>query len=119
MALLYYKKEREIFQEEFKNNMDTKKACSIINKLMRHYKLNNYTWKFVGTSSSRCCSIKRPNKSITGILKFSRTHISIGVICHELAHAIEMTKYSRSAHAGRHMRIMTRLIKYCNKKGYK
>ena len=118
MTLKYYTKEREEYPIEFKYMKDSKELCLIINKLLKHYKLDNYIWKFVGTTSSRCCSIKKPNKPITGVLKFSRTHSSIGVICHELAHAIEMTKYGKSGHAGRHFRIMTRLIKYCNKQGY-
>lgn len=118
MTLLYYKKERGEYPIEFGKNLSVMSADSIIKKLIKHYKIKGYTWKFVGTTSSRCWSLKKPNKPITGILKFSRTHTSIGVICHELAHAIEMTKYGKSGHAGRHFRIMARLIKYCNKQGY-
>jgi hypothetical protein len=119
--LLYYENERKEFPKEFGTNLNTKEADAIIRKLIRHYKLDNYnSWSFVGTTSSRCITRHETiyNKKIHGKFKFSRTHTSIGVICHELAHAIETIKYGRSTHAKRHFNIMKRLINYCRKMGY-
>ena len=122
--LKYYNDERKAFMDEFAVFLNIKEANRIISKLIKHYKLDLYnSWKFVGTESSRCISHFKPSlfhthKLSYGKFRFSKTHTSIGVICHELAHAIETIKRGKSTHAGKHFKIMTKLIKYCNKKGY-
>jgi hypothetical protein len=121
MGLLYYAKEREIYKKEFDNILDIATANSIIKKLIRHYKLEAYdNWKFTNVESSRCISIRSSpyNEKVHGKFRFSRTYISIGVICHELAHALETIRYGKSGHTKRHFNIMKRLINYCRKVGY-
>ena len=122
--LQYYSKERKAYPNEFGRCLNIREANIIIKKLIRHYKLDSYnSWKFVGTTSSRCVTYKQP-KSIYfvrkpyGYFKFSKSHTSVGVICHELAHAIEMIKKGKSTHAGSHFKIMKKLINYCRKAGY-
>ena len=123
-GLKYYNDERKIFTDEFSVFFNIKEANKIIAKLIRHYKLDRYNdWKFVGGKSSKCISYlnaKSPYFPATprGKFRFSKTHTSIGVICHELAHAIEMIKRGKSTHAKKHFKIMTNLIKYCHKMGY-
>ena len=51
-------------------------------------------------------------------LKFSKSRTTLGVICHEVAHAIEYEKYQISKHGKRHFRIMKGVINYSKRRGY-
>lgn len=114
--LQYYAKEREDFPVEFKDSLSRSKANKIIGKLIKYFKITTHPyWKFTGGKSSHCITWKDTGK---GYFKFSKTHTSIGVICHELAHAIEMNRRGTSTHAKKHYKIMKRLIEYCRSKGY-
>jgi len=114
--LLYYARERLIFLDEFRENIDKRAANKIIKELIRHFKIKSHNeWKFTGGASSKCITWKDTKQ---GSFRFSKKHLSIGVICHELAHAIEMNKRGRSTHASKHFKIMKRLINYCRKQGY-
>lgn len=114
--LQYYKKEREDFSEEFKVNLDIRVIDKIVTKLIGHFKIYNHNdWRFSGGKSSHCVTYRDTMK---GHFKFSKKYTSIGVICHELAHAIEMQKRGCSTHAKKHYRIMERLINYCRKSKY-
>ena len=114
--LKYYEKERADFPEEFGTFLDIKTANKIIKKLIGHFRIKTHkTWRFGGGKSSHCVTWKNTGQ---GHFKFSKTNTSIGVICHELAHAIEMGKRKASTHATRHYNIMKRLIMYCRKKGF-
>ena len=114
--LQYYKKEREDFSEEFKINLDKRAIDKIVTKLIGHFKIYTHNdWRFSGGKSSHCVTYRDTMK---GHFKFSKKYTSIGVICHELAHAIEMQKRGCSTHAKKHYRIMERLINYCRKSKY-
>lgn len=114
--LLYYQKERADFPEEFEINISPKIADKIITKLIGHFKIYSHNdWRFSGGKSSHCITYKDTMK---GHFKFSKKYTSIGVICHELAHAIEMQKRGCSTHAKKHYRIMERLVNYCRKSKY-
>ena len=114
--LQYYEKERLDFPVEFGTFLSKSKANKIIGKLIKYFKITTHPdWKFTGGKSSHCITWKNTGK---GSFKFSKTHTSIGVICHELAHAIEMERRGTSTHAKKHYKIMCKLIKYCRSKGY-
>ena len=114
--LQYYAKEREDFSQEFMINLDKRSIDKIIIKLIGHFKIYNHNdWRFSGGKSSHCVTWKNTGK---GYFKFSKKYTSIGVICHELAHAIEIQKRGCSTHAKKHYRIMERLINYCRKSKY-
>jgi len=114
--LLYYLKERADFPLEFFNYLNVNRANYIINKLITHFKITSHNeWKFSGGKSSKCVTHKN---TLKGRFIFSKKEISIGVICHELAHAIDISKRGKSTHAKKHYNIMKKLILYCRKKGY-
>jgi hypothetical protein len=114
--LLYYQKERAEYPEEFGTNLDIKTADSIIKRLIKRFKITTHNeWRFTGGKSSHCVTWKDTGK---GHFKFSKKHTSIGVICHELAHAIDIRRRGSSTHSRKHYKIMKHLIDYCRKMGY-
>lgn len=112
--LIYYKNERDEFQEEFKKTLSSTDAVIIvIRKLIKHYKLGN------------------PNINITSGRNHSnasRWHITInnqqfnfGVICHEVAHTYQAKKYAGQKirwHTKKHRMIMKRMLHYCERKNW-
>jgi hypothetical protein len=114
--LQYYANERLEFPEEFRVNLSSAIVKKIAVKLLGHYKIHTHKEiRFSGGASSHCVTWKNTGK---GYLNFSKKHTSIGVICHEIAHAIEMSKRGMSTHAKKHHIIMKRLIYYCKKNKY-
>jgi len=115
-CLQYYLNERSNFPLEFASNLDFKITDKIVRKLIGHFKIYSHNdWRFTGCKSSHCVTWKNTGK---GYFKFSRKHTSLGVICHELAHAIDINKRGTSTHSKKHYIIMKRLIKYCRKNKY-
>jgi hypothetical protein len=111
--LLYYAKERMEYPEEFRVNLSPNIVTLIVKKLIGHYKIKTHKeFRFSGGSTSQCVTYANTGK---GYFKFSKKHTSIGVICHELAHAIEIQKRGKSTHANKHHNITKRLILYCRK----
>jgi len=114
--LLYYAKERADFPLEFFNYLNINRANCLISKLIKHFKITSHNeWKFSGGKSSKCITYKN---TLKGRFIFSKTQTSLGVICHELAHAIEINRRGKTAHAKKHYNIMKKLILYCRKMGY-
>jgi len=115
--LLYYHIERLTFSEIYEEKVNLDKAKMIIKKLIKHFKLRNvdeietYSGKGAICRYFKCqipyCKIIIPKKEM-----------SIGLICHELAHAWELLKYRKAGHNKKHTKFMKRITNYCKKKNY-
>jgi hypothetical protein len=117
--LKYYEKENEIFSDvnDYVNGLlDINTILIISKKLLKHYKLQ---FLHVELSKGECSSFVFSKTWNVGLkLKFSKSRTTLGVICHEVAHAIEYEKYQISKHGKRHFRIMKGVINYSKRRGY-
>jgi len=109
--LKFYKTERVLFEELYKQRIKGKEIQTIFNKLVRHYKLDvllihraRYHGYFRG----------RPYGSTIDLPK----EIALGLLAHEIAHAIDYKKRKTSNHDKKLMTVLTRVNNYCAKKNY-
>jgi len=109
-SLIYYRKEREEFDEAFKKELSICQAEIIYKKLCKHFKLRMP--RLVWTSGRN-----HPHCSQWSIC-LNYNYNTIGVICHELAHLFMFQKLNTHGHNKKHKRIMKRMIRYCEKKNW-
>ena len=115
--LVYYRNENEEFKEEFGRVIQTKEEVRIVViKLLRHFKLGRFVNSVEFTSGR--------NHSCAG--KYSITininQMNFGVVCHEVAHVYQARRLGFESgdrwHTKEHRKIMKRMIRYCEKKGW-
>lgn len=106
-ARKFYTTERVEFRTEFDMKLDSVKARIMFDKLARHFKICQ-TLVFRNMGGGNC----------------SRWYIkvgydtNVGTLCHEVAHAVQFKKYGKFKHNKKLARILSRVIKYCQKHNY-
>jgi hypothetical protein len=113
--LIYYMIERKEFAEAFDKKLtSSKEAIIIINKLLRHFKLNLVQIYF---TSGRNHSNARKWK-----ITINFENCDFGTICHEVAHVYQFQKLMNSGyenwHNKEHKKLMKRMINYCKKRDW-
>ena len=103
--LVFYNKERQVFKDAYTIKLSDSEAVKIAKKLTRHFKLKFGSVRFYGNSQSGRCSWW------TAELRLSHNP-SLGLVCHEVAHLGE------KRHSKKLMKLMGKLIRYCEKMKY-
>jgi hypothetical protein len=75
---------------------DNKEADKIIKKILRHFKVNA-TWDYRCSEGHGHCHYG----SLRSCLHLPRKNISLGLICHEIAHVLAIRKWGRGVHHNR------------------
>ena len=104
--LTFYKNEHHIYKDAFDLKLSDAEAVKIVKKLVRHFKLyhRTVTVRFFGNKQSGRCNW-------CGLIRLSHNP-SLGLICHEVAHL------GHRRHDKKLMKLMGKLIKYCEKMEY-
>ena len=105
--LKFYEEEHKIFSEAYDKKLDEDGIYKIFKKLRRHYKLYlsiNYNDTYTG--HFRINNVEMPKKA------------SFGLLCHEIAHAIDYKRRRITKHDKKMLRVMIRVTNYCKKKNY-
>lgn len=108
-SLKFYHDEKEQFKEAYAMKLGYAETEIVFLKLKRHYKLRGWLDRTDRVSGGRCSSNGRVQV---------RHSTDFGVLCHEMAHLYEFTKYRESRHGKRLNRIMARMVGFCSKRGY-
>ena len=113
-SLKFYNEEREEFGEEYDIFVPTQReVITIVNKLTRHYKMHPITVKFrKHTPNGGTCWYS------SRLISFHRERVSIGIICHEVAHQLLYDQTGKRGHTKKLMTRIKRLINYCRKMDY-
>lgn len=108
--LLYYRKEREEFEEAFKKSLSVDGAEIVYKKLLKHFKIRPVRLDW----TSGCI---RPKCSSWRVL-LNYHYNTFGVLCHEVGHLWMFQKTDKQGHNKKHKKIMKRMIHYCEKKNW-
>jgi len=104
--LTFYLREHQLFPKAFETKIEDHQATLIVRKLLRHfgkkYAAKSLRVRFRGNKQSG---------AVGWGIRLSHNP-SIGLICHEVAHIFHRR------HDKKLMRVMGRMIAYCEKKGY-
>ena len=116
MTLIYYHSEWLKYSKEFDLKLNEEETRKLCRKLIRHFKLK-YIERitFNAVRKGHCIYFK---KSAPWCRIDFPKNCSLGMICHELAHAWELMKYRKAGHNKKHTKLMERIINYCRKKNY-
>lgn len=105
MRLKFYTNEKILYEEAYNKEIAGRQLDLVFEKLKRHYKLD--------------LSIrhnKRRNGAFCGWFINVPYRTSYGLLCHEIAHAIDKKKRGYTQHDKRLMKLLGRVINYCKKK---
>jgi hypothetical protein len=106
--LAFYRKEKELYKEAYEKEICGKEIEIVFEKLRRHYKLHLYLTRF-----------SRHNGHCIGGTRIDVPYrTTFGLLCHEISHAIDHKKRSKSKHDKKLMRVIGRVIAYCKKKNW-
>lgn len=106
-TLKFYKDENELYAEAYDKKLSSREIGIIFEKLKRHYKLD--VWlrhNAIRNGHFRGYCIDVPHNT------------SFGLLCHEVAHAIDYKKRGKSKHDKKLMRILGNVINYCKNKDW-
>jgi len=109
--LKFYYDEKEKFSEAYGKKLSFKEIRIVFDKLKRHFKLN--LW--IEFRTMRGGTFKR---SWSGSMIYLPYKTSFGMLCHEIAHAIDSKKRGKTKHDKKLMKILGSVIKYCKKKDW-
>lgn len=114
--LKYYQTERAKYSKAYSIYFSEEKFRKIIKMIKRKFDIYNLTdISFDSYNNGHCiytknylpyCSIDLPKKT------------SLGLVCHEIAHAWELKEYKKAGHTKRHARLMKRIMTYAKKRHY-
>ena len=110
--LKFYQKEQVLYAEAYNEVLDYESARIVFEKLRRHYKFKSMMLEFVSGSRGRCYSTWHGYRIQ---LPFGA---SVGLLCHEFAHALNDKKGYKRGHNKRLMRTLGSLVNYCKRKNY-
>ena len=109
--LVFYSKERtDWFPDAYNKTLKNwQQAEIVVEKLIRHFKAGSVRVDW--TSGNR-------NPKAFGYYRIllNYNHINFGVICHEVAHIIEVRKSGHSRHNKRFKKVMKKVVNYCKRK---
>jgi hypothetical protein len=116
-----YEKEQKIFKDQYAVNVDDDAAKIIIDKIVRHFKLQIGEVRFYGGHQGGM-AYQHESKGLL-FARWSNIRLghnpSYGLICHELAHALEHKKGKVNRHGSKgFLRNMQRIINYGVKKNW-
>jgi hypothetical protein len=109
MMLAYYRKEHDEFPDHYALKLSWDECVIVHHKLCTHYKL-----PIILYYRGRVCGNARSN----GVITLGRSGMSVGVLCHEVAHLLAYRKYHEMRHNKRMYRVMRGVMNYAKKKGY-
>lgn len=105
--LKYYYEEHRDYWVEYAMDLNKDQTRRILKKLERHFKIRVWIEWHHGTGGRYCGGRIMLNK-VT----------SMGILCHEISHAIHHQKYHKHGHTKMLKRIMARVVAYCKKHEY-
>ena len=109
--LKFYYDETKRFSEAYGKDISYKETRIVFDKLNRHYKLNlGLMFRNIRGGKFR--------KNWNGGMITLPYKTTFGLLCHEIAHAIDCKKRNDTKHDKRLMRIIESVIKYCKKKDW-
>lgn len=100
--LKYYTREQQLFSAEYATKLDDEEATYVFERLRGHYHFSQWLEIGGGRGSGHCNSWR---------IRVSHEP-SIGLMAHEVAHAIHIRGDGEKFHTKRHTRIMRRVCKY-------
>ncbi len=103
--LKFYEKERKMFPKEFASKMENEEAKIIFKKLKRHYKIRQ-EMVFVHSGCNGKCSRWEVIVPIG---------LNLGLLYHEVAHAVDYDKRKKFKHDKKMMTILKRVFKFARK----
>ena len=108
--LIFYQKERQLFQEAFQTTVSDGDIQFIANKIVRHFKISsrNIQIDIYGYRNAMAYYnyIRLPHNP------------SFGFICHELAHIHQRRKDGNTKHTKKLMTIIKRFVNYCTRQNF-
>ena len=90
---------KEFYAYHFSNNNEAEK---IIKKIRRHFKLD-FQWEFSQINTGHALSF-------TNKIKFPRKPVSLGLICHEIAHLLAYKKWGDRVNHNRKFQTQCRRV---------
>lgn len=112
--LVYYRKEKEDFQEAYGKELSVEEAEIIYKKLCRHFKLRVVRLEWTSGRNHACCNGWR--------VMLNRDWNNFGVLCHEVGHLyqFQFPKFRGNGtwHNKKHNKVMKRMVNYCEKKDW-
>lgn len=110
--LEFYESEWVEFKESYAAKLNRAEATIVFKKLTRHYKLRLLLyWQAYKRGGGQF-------RSSGYVILPASGATNVGVLCHEVAHAIEFKKHRETHHRKRLMGIVRRVNAYAKKKGY-
>ena len=106
--LIYYRTERDNFPQAYAEILSDSKAEMFFGKLQSHYKIRHYI-----TFGGRRLGVCNQNS-----IKLKRGQASVGILAHEVAHAIQFKKFNYTIpkgtrfHTKQHTNIMRKVIEF-------
>jgi len=113
--LIYYDSEKSRYSEEFAMKLSFEEGKRIAIKLNRHFKTKINDIRKTQGSIPR---IRYWYSDIPNCWLILPKTTSFGIVCHEVAHALELVKYGKAGHNKKHTTNMKRAINYCRKKNF-
>jgi hypothetical protein len=111
--LIYYRNERENFNDAFEKKMSVREAEIVFAKLCRHFKISPKLEWTSGRNHPHACG--------SYLIRLNVDMNDFGCLCHELAHTLHLQKglqNNENYHGKKHRRIMKRMVNYCKKKNW-
>jgi len=116
MTLVCYHKDWLLNANAWKRKTDIKNANKIVKKLRRHFKVE---WEQDGMSAYFIPRQRKGTASIhTNRITLPAKDISLGIICHEIAHLVSRKRYGSTGHNKKFMKALKIVNKYAEKKHY-
>jgi hypothetical protein len=107
--LKYYSEEHKVFPEAYEEKISEATADLYFNRLRKHYKFPQRL-EFGGRRAGTCSSY---------MVRLHRRDISVGILAHEVAHALQYKKRNQGKEIGKwhtkmHRNLMRKVIAYIN-----
>jgi len=108
MYLNFYREERKLYERAFETELCGDDTRFVGRKIIKHFKIDCYWINVVSVRNGHAYShaISLPRRT------------DFGMLCHELAHVWEKQKYGKTEHRKRLMKLIGRIVRYCEKKNY-
>ena len=119
-VIAYYAKERAAYPAAYSLKLTDEHAKKIVRKLCNHFIPKNHGFHLVGVELNFHGNRQNGRARLNGTITLSHTP-SLGLICHEVGHLVDIATRKpsfrkRNWHTKHLMRIVGKLIAYCQKK---
>jgi hypothetical protein len=111
--LKFYYDDHHLYADEYAMPLTEKEAKKVCKKLARHFKVR--IW--LGFCRGRCGHYRK-SWSNGGEILLPIGKADIGLLCHEIGHAIHHQRYHKRGHTKQLRHIIDRVVRYCRKKNH-